>query len=147
LISLGLNLWSVKALIFLELSKGMCDMDDVEPGREQPTAIVIGAGFGGMSVAGRLARAGYSVTCLEKHATPGGRCAEIIRDGHRFDVGPTIILVPSAFREAFSALDDDLDAQCELIKVNPTYTIHFHDGTSIELTNDLQRMEQQVCTL
>ncbi len=119
-------------------------MDDVEPGREPPTAIVIGAGFGGMSVAGRLARAGYSVTCLEKHATPGGRCAEIIRDGHRFDVGPTIILVPSAFREAFSALDDDLDAQCELIKVNPTYTINFHDGTSIELTNDLQRMEQQV---
>jgi len=54
----------------------------------RPTAIVIGAGFGGISVAGRLARAGYSVTCLEKAATPGGRCAELVRDGHRFDSLP-----------------------------------------------------------
>ena len=106
-----------------------------------PTAIVIGAGFGGISAAGRLARAGYSVTCVEKHATPGGRCCEIVEQGHRFDVGPSIILVPSAYREAFTAMGDDLDRHLDFIRVDPTYKIHFHDGTSLELTADLQRME------
>lgn len=107
----------------------------------QPTAIVIGAGFGGISAAGRLARAGYSVTCIEKHPTPGGRCCEIVEKGHRFDVGPSIILVPSAYREAFTAMGDDLDRHLDFMRVDPTYKIHFHDGTSLELTADLQRME------
>jgi hypothetical protein len=112
-----------------------------EPAGRPPTAIVIGAGFGGISAAGRLARAGYSVTCVEKHATPGGRCCEIVEQGHRFDVGPSIILVPSAYREAFTAMGDDLDRHLDFIRVDPTYKIHFHDGTSLELTADLQRME------
>jgi len=112
----------------------------------RPTAIVIGAGFAGISAAGRLARAGYSVTCIEKHATPGGRCCEIVEQGHRFDVGPSIILVPSAYREAFTAMGDDLDRHLDFLRVDPCYKIHFHDGTSLELTADLQRMEQQLET-
>lgn len=122
-------------------------MLDVERGGCQtgkPTAIVIGAGFGGISAAGRLARAGYSVTCIEMHATPGGRCCEILEQGHRFDVGPSIILVPSAYREAFTAMGDDLDRHLEFLRIDPTYKIHFHDGTSLELTADLQRMEAQL---
>lgn len=113
----------------------------------RPTAIVIGAGFGGISAAGRLARAGYSVTCIEKHPTPGGRCCEIVEKGHRFDVGPSIILVPSAYREAFTAMGDDLDRHLDFMRVDPTYKIHFHDGTSLELTADLQRMEVRSFTL
>ena len=133
-------LWPVGAMVV-----------DVEAGGvggtlSKPTAIVIGAGFGGISAAGRLARAGYNVTCIEKHATPGGRCCEIVEQGHRFDVGPSIILVPSAYREAFSAMGDDLERHLEFIRVDPTYKIHFHDGTCLELTADLQRMEAQLET-
>jgi phytoene desaturase (3,4-didehydrolycopene-forming) len=125
---------------------------DVEAGKNgeasnrKPNAIVIGAGFGGISAAGRLARAGYSVTCIEKHSTPGGRCCEIVEQGHRFDVGPSIILVPSAYREAFTAMGDDLDRHLDFLRVDPTYKIHFHDGTCLELTSDLQRMEAQLET-
>ena len=62
----------------------------------------------------------------------------------RFDVGPSIILVPSAFEEAFDAMGVKLREVCEFIKVDPTYSIHFHDGTKLSLTNDFQRMERQV---
>jgi cation diffusion facilitator CzcD-associated flavoprotein CzcO len=47
----------------------------------KPTAIVIGAGIGGIATAARLARNGYEVTVLEKEATPGGRTNQIVRDG------------------------------------------------------------------
>ena len=52
------------------------------------SVLVIGAGIGGIAAAARLARAGYQVTVIEKNAQPGGRCDQIVRDGHRFDVGP-----------------------------------------------------------
>ena len=46
----------------------------------KPTAIVIGAGIGGIATAARLAKKGYDVTVLEKNDQPGGRCNQIIRD-------------------------------------------------------------------
>jgi NADPH-dependent 2,4-dienoyl-CoA reductase/sulfur reductase-like enzyme len=39
----------------------------------KPTAVVVGAGVGGLAMAGRLARAGYAVQLLEKNPGVGGR--------------------------------------------------------------------------
>ena len=63
------------------------------------TAIVIGAGIGGIATAARLARQGFAVTVLEKNEKPGGRANQIIRDGHRFDTGPTLFLMPEVWEE------------------------------------------------
>jgi phytoene dehydrogenase-like protein len=60
---------------------------------QKPTALVIGAGIGGIATAARLARNGYNVTVLEKNDTPGGRCNQLVQDGHRFDIGPTLFLM------------------------------------------------------
>ena len=54
----------------------------------KPTAIVIGAGIGGIATAARLAKNGYDVTVLEKNELPGGRCNQIVHNGQRFDIGP-----------------------------------------------------------
>ena len=56
------------------------------------SVLVIGAGIGGIAVAGRLARRGYDVTVLEKNVAPGGRLNKLLQDGHRFDVGPSLFL-------------------------------------------------------
>ena len=71
---------------------------------QKPTAIVIGAGIGGIATAARLAKNGYDVIVLEKESTPGGRCNQIERDGHRFDIGPTLFLMPEIWEETFAAL-------------------------------------------
>ena len=42
------------------------------------TALVIGAGLGGITTAAYLARNGYAVTVLEKNSAPGGRCSQLI---------------------------------------------------------------------
>ena len=49
------------------------------PGNK-PTAIVIGAGVGGVAAAARLAKAGYKVDVYEKNEFIGGRCS-LIFDG------------------------------------------------------------------
>jgi phytoene desaturase len=108
------------------------------------TAVVIGAGLGGIAAAARLARNGYEVTVLEKNAQPGGRCGQLVWQGHRFDTGPTLFLMPDVFKETYAALGEDMSDWLTLHKVDPTYTIRFSDGTDLKLTADLLEMRQQL---
>jgi monoamine oxidase len=48
----------------------------------RPSAIVVGAGAGGVATAARLAAAGYKVTVVEKNDFTGGRCSLIHRRGY-----------------------------------------------------------------
>ncbi|MGE5073793.1 MAG: phytoene desaturase family protein [Anaerolineae bacterium] len=110
----------------------------------KPTAVVIGAGIGGISAAARLARQGFSVTVLEKNEKPGGRANQIIRDGHRFDVGPTLFLMPEVWEETFAALGEKLSDHLQLVRIDPTYRVHFQDGSRLELTSNLGRMQSEL---
>src|SRR5690349_1682851 len=111
---------------------------------QKPTALVIGAGIGGIATAGRLAKNGYDVTVLEKEFTPGGRCNQIIRDGHRFDIGPTLFLMPEIWEETFAALGERLSDHLQLKRIDPTYKVHFDDGLQLELTSDIGEMQTQL---
>ena len=62
---------------------------------QQKKAVIIGAGIGGIATAAFLAQNGYAVEVYEKNAQPGGRCGQMIQNGHRFDIGATILLMPS----------------------------------------------------
>jgi phytoene desaturase len=110
----------------------------------KPTAIVIGAGIGGIATAARLAKNGYDVTVLEKEATPGGRCNQIIQDGHRFDIGPTLFLMPEVWEETFASLGEKMSDHLDLRRIDPTYMVHFDDGLRLELTSDIGKMQTQL---
>lgn len=110
----------------------------------KPIALVIGAGIGGIATAGRLARSGYEVTVVEKNAQPGGRCGQLIKDGHRFDVGPTLFLMPEVFEETYAALGEKMGDHLDLRRIDPTYTVRFDDGASLALTSNLGSMETQL---
>lgn len=110
----------------------------------QRTAIVIGAGIGGIATAARLAKAGYAVTVFEKNAKPGGRCGQIVKDGHRFDIGPTLYLMPELFEETYAALGARAADHLDLRRIDPTYTVRFDDGARITLTSDLNAMLPQL---
>ena len=110
----------------------------------KPTAIVIGAGIGGIATAGRLARNGYDVTVIEKNSHAGGRCDQLVKDGHRFDVGPTLFLMPEVFEETYAALGEKMSDHLDLKRIDPTYTVRFDDGTSLALTSNLGSMQTQL---
>lgn len=110
----------------------------------KPTAIVIGAGIGGIATAARLAKNGYSVTVFEKNSTPGGRCNQIVRDGHRFDIGPTLFLMPEVWEETYAALGEKMSDHMELKRIDPTYKVHFEDGLQLQLTSNIGDMQTQL---
>ncbi|KAK0661388.1 Phytoene desaturase [Lasiodiplodia hormozganensis] len=116
----------------------------VEKARQR-TAVIVGAGVGGVATAARLAKAGYAVTVVEKNDFTGGRCSLIHHDGYRFDQGPSLLLLPNLFAEAFHDLGTSLEAEgVHLTKCDPNYSLWFGDGHNFELSTDLARMKKQI---
>ncbi len=108
------------------------------------SVLVIGAGLGGISTAARLARSGYQVTVLEKNSSPGGRCGQFVRDGHRFDIGATLFLMPEVFATTYADLGERMEEHLDLRRVDPTYRIGFDDGTMLSLTSDMLSLREQL---
>lgn len=106
--------------------------------------VIVGAGLGGIATAGRLAREGYVVTVVEKNAGPGGRCDQLVRDGHRFDTGATLFLMPEVFAETYAALGEGMEDHLDLRRIDPTYRVRFDDGFQLQLTSDMHAMEAQL---
>jgi phytoene desaturase len=108
------------------------------------SAVVIGAGVGGIAIAAHLARNGMRVTVVEKNAWPGGRCDHFERDGHHFNTGPTLLIMPHVYEQEFAALGVTLRERLDLRRVDPTYHLVFDDGSQLALTSDLERMCEQL---
>lgn len=90
-------------------------------GTEGKTKVVIvGGGVGGLAVGGRLAKEGYDVHILEKNSHVGGRLQSLEveaavgvggksddpggQECFRFDTGPSLLLLPQKYRDAFTAM-------------------------------------------
>jgi phytoene desaturase len=108
------------------------------------SVIVVGAGIGGLSAATHLARAGLAVTVVEKDAEAGGRCGRLFHDGHRFDTGPTLFVMPRLYASEFEALGASLHERLKLSRVDPTYRLVFDDGAELSLTSDMTSMQRQL---
>ncbi len=110
----------------------------------RPSVLIIGAGIGGITAATHLARAGLTVTVVEKNGQPGGRCGRFVRDGHWFDTGPTLVVMRPLYEAEFAALGANVDERLELQPVDPTYRLVFDDGSDLRLTADMASMRDQL---
>ena len=108
------------------------------------SVIIIGAGIGGIVAATHLARRGWSVTVLEKNSHAGGRCDRFTREGHHFDAGPTLLVMPLLYEAEFAALGTSLHEVLDLQRVDPTYHLVFDDGSRLALTSDMKSMGEQL---
>jgi len=110
----------------------------------KPKAVIIGAGVGGLATANYLAQNGYAVEIYEKNCKPGGRCGQLIQDGHRFDLGATILLMPSLYKQVLSELGVDLEKDLETTLLEPVYKLFFSDGSDFAFTRDPDQMKTQL---
>jgi phytoene desaturase len=109
--------------------------------------VVIGAGFGGLAAAIRLAARGMDVTLVEKLDQPGGRAYVFRQDGFIFDGGPTVITAPWLITELFELAGKKSEDFLQLMPVDPFYRIFFDDGDSFDYSGDPARMQQQIAGL
>lgn len=100
------------------------------------SAIVIGSGIGGLTAAIHLAQGDWDVTILEQNERPGGRCGRFERGGHRFDTGPTLMVMPLVYEAEFQAMGSSATQVLDLARVDPTYKLVFDDGSGLSLTSD-----------
>ncbi|OFY67637.1 MAG: hypothetical protein A2V64_11920 [Bacteroidetes bacterium RBG_13_43_22] len=111
---------------------------------EGKTAIVIGAGIGGITTALYLVKNGYSIDVFEKNTDPGGRCGQYIREGHRFDLGATMYLMPSMYNQVFDSLGINPEKDIEITPLDNLYKIFFDNGEELAFTTDKERMRLQL---
>ncbi|HYO83067.1 MAG TPA: phytoene desaturase family protein [Bryobacteraceae bacterium] len=109
--------------------------------------VVVGAGLGGLTAACTLAARGYRVTVLEKNEWLGGKAAVLERRGFRFDMGPTILTVPSVLRRVFAEAGQRLEDAIDLIPLDPQWRCFFDDGSVLDLHQKQEAMQQYLQTV
>lgn len=106
--------------------------------------VVIGSGFGGLSVAARLAARGYEVELFEKRDKLGGRAYVYEINGFKFDGGPTVITAPWLFDEIWQAAGRRRQDYFQLVPCDPFYRIFDHTGRQFNYNGDHQFILKQI---
>jgi phytoene desaturase len=105
---------------------------------------VIGGGLGGLAAACTLAARGYEVFLCERNDWLGGKAAVLEVDGYRFDMGPTILTLPSVLKRLFAEAGRELATELELIPLDPQWRCFFTDGSTLDLVADVTQMQRRL---
>jgi diapolycopene oxygenase len=108
---------------------------------------VVGGGLAGLAAACTLAARGHRVTLFEKNGWLGGKAAVLNQDGFRFDMGPTILTLPSVLKRIFEEAGKKLSDYMTLIDLDPQWRCFFDDGNTLDLCSDAERMRQNLTKL
>jgi len=101
---------------------------------------VIGGGLAGLSAACTLAARGYRVVLFETNDWIGGKAAIHESQGFRFDMGPTILTLPSVLRRVFEEAGRDLEDYLDLRRLDPQWRCFFQNGSSLDLLQNVEQM-------
>ena len=110
-------------------------------GAHMKSAIVIGAGFGGLALAIRLQSAGVATTIVEARDKPGGRAYFWESDGHSSTPGRPSSPIPTASRNCGRCRAQDIATDVDLVPVTPFYRLDWPDGVRFDYSNDDAALE------
>src|SRR5262245_38058081 len=103
------------------------------------SAIVIGAGMGGLSGAIHLARNGFDVNLFEARAEAGGLASGVEYEGFKFDAGPYILLDRPGLEWSFERLGLQLSQLIPLHSIESIYSVETMNGVSVDFHADLDK--------
>jgi phytoene desaturase len=105
---------------------------------------VIGGGLGGLAAACTLAARGYEVILFEQNEWLGGKAAVLEDHGFRFDMGPTILTLPSVLARIFAEAETSLSPYLDLVPLDPQWRCFYSDHTTLDLVANTDRMAAAV---
>ncbi|WP_057936856.1 phytoene desaturase family protein [Algoriphagus resistens] len=111
---------------------------------KQKHAVVIGAGFAGLSAATHLAINNFSVTLLEKNDSPGGRARKFESQGFTFDMGPSWYWMPDVFEDYFSHFGKKPTDYYELIRLDPSYSVIYGKDDVLDIPANLNEFKARL---
>lgn len=112
--------------------------------KRNKSAVVVGAGLGGLSAAISLCAEGFDVRIVEKNDKIGGKLNYLEKEGFGFDLGPSIFTLPQIFRDLFARAGKQMEDYVEIEKVTPHWRNFFEDGTRIDLYEEEDLMRREV---
>ncbi len=101
---------------------------------------VVGGGLGGLAAACTLAGRGHRVVLFEKNQWLGGKATQLREDGFRFDMGPTILTMPSVLARVFEECGKRMEDWLDLRRLDPQWRCFFDDGSVLDLSEDNETM-------
>lgn len=107
------------------------------------SAIVIGAGIGGLASAVRLAVKGYKVEVFEANAYPGGKLTEITNAGFRFDAGPSLFTMPELVDELFLLAGKKPGDYFRYEQLDELCRYFYEDGVILTADKDTQKFASE----
>ncbi len=107
-------------------------------------ALIIGSGIAGIATAIRLAVKGYQVEVFEANNYPGGKIAEILQNGFRFDAGPSLLTMPWYVDELFELAGKKPAPHFKYQKLDIICQYFYEDGSRLTAHADEDKFTQEV---
>ena len=109
--------------------------------------IIIGAGLGGLSAACRLAKAGFSVSVLEKNETIGGKVNIVESDGYKFDTGASLLTMRHVLEDLFGFCGKRIEDYLEILPLEPICRYFWSDGSAFDASQNIEKTESEIAKL
>lgn len=109
--------------------------------KTSPHAVIIGAGFAGLSAAITLADKGHQVTVVEKNTEIGGRARVFRKDGFTFDMGPSWYWMPEVMEKFFNQFGKSTADYFELKRLDPSYQVIYSQDDVLAVPADYQALK------
>src|SRR4028119_1405507 len=103
--------------------------------------VIIGSGFSGLSAACFMAKAGWHVSVIEKHAIPGGRARKMEAEGFTFDMGPSWYWMPDVFERFFNQFGKSVSDYYSLTRLDPSYRVYW-PGEYLDVPADYNELKK-----
>ena len=110
------------------------------------TAIIIGAGIGGLSTAIRLAKKNYQVTVFEKATHAGGKVKRIENNGFTWGYGASLLTMPHLIDELFEICGKNPRDYFNYLPLHTICKYFYKDGTILNAFNEEEKLIQELET-